>query len=297
MKQKQKIHRKLLAATHFKMRIRLYALYEHLQPPFKSDSSDSLRMFFIVGSQRSGSTLLRLVLNSHPDIYVREEDTSYKALEDNRDAGSKDYMGYKIPSWTYRYRRLNKSYPSAKNLFVHRDIRSIACSMITLKFGSSTWVEKYGYREIEKGISACTGKEKAFFLECYANLRADANQVALAGLCAMVKSYLLNEYRKQGIETIKIRYEDLIINPRDTLSLLLQTLGLPWHDNVLQHDRLHSGKCFGRTDAQRSIDASSLKKWENILAKTDRLAVESLVKSFVDTFGYTCGHLWDSESD
>jgi hypothetical protein len=41
----------------------------------------SAERFFILGCQRSGTTLLRLILESHPDIFCYDEIKAYAVLQ------------------------------------------------------------------------------------------------------------------------------------------------------------------------------------------------------------------------
>ncbi len=97
--------------------------------------------FFIVGSQRSGTTLLRLSLNSHPDLIVYDEYDAYERLA-LRKFPQRRLLGFKIPIWTHRYHFLMERYPNSKFIFLKRDIKGVAASMLSLKFEEIDWTRK-----------------------------------------------------------------------------------------------------------------------------------------------------------
>jgi hypothetical protein len=60
-----------------------------------------MRRFLITGCQRSGTTLLRLILGSHSKIYCYDEYLAYARLRDGDASEAQGYqlVGYKIPRW------------------------------------------------------------------------------------------------------------------------------------------------------------------------------------------------------
>jgi hypothetical protein len=68
---------------------------------------NNLKRFFIIGCQRSGTTLLRLILNSHSEISCADENISYDVLSDSNKfqnfletKNKKKWIGFKIPRFT-----------------------------------------------------------------------------------------------------------------------------------------------------------------------------------------------------
>ena len=58
--------------------------------------------FFILGCQRSGTTLLRLILEVHPDVFCYDELKGYAVLQGaiQEDLPHARLIGFKIPRWT-----------------------------------------------------------------------------------------------------------------------------------------------------------------------------------------------------
>jgi hypothetical protein len=119
---------------------------------------------FVVGTQRSGTTLLCRMLTAHPDIFIKNE------MPDTRriftDAATPDHIvgeidreiakaygqgiaafvaklnkrtwGLKDPSLTYCLPAIGRHFPDAKVVFIVRDGRAVANSYIRTKWGSAT---------------------------------------------------------------------------------------------------------------------------------------------------------------
>src|SRR5437016_4600645 len=63
------------------------------------------RRFYILGCQRTGTTLMRLVLECHSKILCFGEVRGYQALANNERTipYGKEIVGFKIPRWTEQF--------------------------------------------------------------------------------------------------------------------------------------------------------------------------------------------------
>jgi hypothetical protein len=119
---------------------------------------------FIVGTQRSGTTLLCRMLTAHPDIFIRNEfsdpcrifsrnkskqeiindidieiqNAYHENLKSFLKRIDKKVWGLKDPKLTYCIDDLVNHFPNAKFLFIIRDGRAVANSYIKSKWGSAT---------------------------------------------------------------------------------------------------------------------------------------------------------------
>lgn len=122
-----------------------------------------LERFFISGCQRSGTTMLRLVLESHSSIQCFDEAMGYDILVKEMKGEIVDFsvkagsvlLGFKIPRFTEQltqaefnecdYGSIPSFYRGQKVVHVFRDALDVIASMMKLKVaGGVSWIDKYG---------------------------------------------------------------------------------------------------------------------------------------------------------
>lgn len=262
------------------------------------------RPIIITGCQRSGTTLLNLILDSHPQIRgVDEMEFRNDKLKEYLE--HPDYhpcVSFKLPVYAHSVRSL-KTLPCLKILWCVRDPRDVVLSMINLKLRmddlqSVAWANHpYGaVREVEHCMQALGYGEggRSFFgyaeyqrisqIPCL--LRGRAEAVFMAALCWKLKNELLELYDRENISYLVVSYEDLIADPKPMLEKILSFLKLPWHDNVLMHHELHNGMSVGDTVNNKPIDASNTGKWKQALSNDEVVVIESICAGVAQKFGY-----------
>jgi hypothetical protein len=194
------------------------------------------RPIFIVGCQRSGTTLLRLILDAHPNLSigpesrflddlakVTGEDWSriepygfprsyfHEAFADlfhdfqmaYAERRGKQRWGDKSPRYTMHIPFLDELFPNCQVVHVIRDGRDVVASHR----------ERWGYGSAYKA----TAKWQRYIEAA----RAAGKQLGPARFT-------------------EVRYEALVVDPEPELRKLLDFLGEPWADAVLHHeDALH----------------------------------------------------------
>ncbi|MCC6801967.1 MAG: sulfotransferase [Anaerolineae bacterium] len=244
---------------------------------------DPQRYFFILGCQRSGTTLLRLILESHSEIFCYDEVTGYQALmtRDFSASYGSNRVGFKIPRWTEQLMQPQFSdkgqvevtsnfYASHKLLFMLRDVRDTVTSMLKLGAGSGNWLTNHGQE-----ILAAKMQQDAFrqqFASEIAILKTTKyRSVAIGALYWKYKTQAYFDYHQQAFPMLGIQYEYLVTSPDSCLRRVTDFLGLEWEDAVLNHDAFShrevypSGLTVGNTDPRRAIDTRSLNAWERTL--------------------------------
>src|ERR1019366_1943188 len=111
------------------------------------------RWFFITGCQRSGTTLLRLVLECHPDVFSFDESDAYRVLASRsfETPIGQRLVGFKVPRWAEQLDAVilgdfglpyeaQQIYDRQKILFLVRDYRDAMSSMMKLR-GQRSWLE------------------------------------------------------------------------------------------------------------------------------------------------------------
>jgi len=208
---------------------------------------------FIGGAGRSGTTLLRVMLNAHrnlcsgpefkiiPDIipiYNLLKSEGYSGImksyhnehSDINDIFANFLSGFfdnfqenngnkrlveKTPHNVYVMKELGEIFPNAKFIHIVRDGRDVASSLVKMNwFGANNepvWyvknienASKYWIQSVLKGIN-------------------DANDPILKGRVKLV------------------RYEDLITDPKKVLESVLEFIGEPWDDAVLEYNKVERG--------------------------------------------------------
>lgn len=182
----------------------------------------------ITGCQRSGTTLLHLSLDSHPDITGVDEIGFGKVpLSDylNRPEFH-PYVSFKLPVVSFRAEFI-RTIPGIKVLWCIRDPRDVVLSMMNLQLRISAdallpWVvhSAGAGREIENSAGTLKKIMSAELASCYATFRNIAakspeswqtgDKVYVGALCWRMKQELLEVYRQLGIPYRILHYEKLI---------------------------------------------------------------------------------------
>lgn len=244
----------------------------------------------ITGCQRSGTTLLNLILDSHPMIKGIDE-ADYEDARMNEYLQSPAYhpcVVFKLPMASHLASAFNRI-PGLKVLWCVRDPRDVVLSMLKLKlkFRASdsddlSWASWANHPvgaalEIENCLASLVDVVDTELLEHikkYKKInkqpvlaRTDEDAVFTAALCWRLKNQLLDLYQKENILYKVSSYEELISKPESAINAILSYLGLPWSDDVLRHHELHSGLSIGSTENVRPIDAKNMGKWKGVLSE------------------------------
>ena len=229
---------------------------------------------FVVGPMRSGTTLLRLALDAHPDLAIPEE-TAFML------GGS---AVLRIPGWRYGdvwFERIGLT----RDDLVSR-LRSFYDGLFSehaARQGASRWGEKT--------------PGHLFHMELLAEVFPDARFVGIVRHPAAVVSSMVTTWHREppmaasywhraATETVRagrvlgddrfllVRYEDLVVEPEAVLRDVCGFVALPWDPAVLQHGEVHRQRggpalTDGGTDPQRAVDPAPVSSW------TDRLDVET----------------------
>jgi hypothetical protein len=272
-----------------------------------------LERFFILGCQRTGTTLLRLVLETHPDVFCYDEMKGYAILQNSivENRAPARFIGFKLPRWTEQLRSpvlcdegaddyCHNFYRGEKILFLRRDVRDTIASMLKLKTGGSSWCEQWVPRIIRAKV-----ERDAEFRARYSGELALLDQcgLPLVGLAALYWKYktdALYDYRAAGYPVLAVSYEDLVYDPQTELRAVCRHLGLVFHPNLLHHERLPHTELFangltvGDTNPRQPIQAASVGQWDHYLSSDDLRLVERITGKTSVANG---GHLWDRPGD
>jgi hypothetical protein len=243
--------------------------------------------FFIAGCQRSGTTLLRLIMDSHSAVHCYDEIDGYKLLtlgkpEDLMKQCLNKLVGFKIPRFTEQllwpsmsdidYGEFPNFYHGEPVLFLVRDYRDVVRSMLQLHYpDGESWMFKYGKRILKhQSENPQFAAEDRKSLE---KIKASGFREHLTGaLYWKYKTDALFSMYDAGMTIIPVTYERLVENPRFELLKVIEFLGLPWEESILKHnEQLHSeldsnGMAIGNTNPKLPIHKNSLKLFKNFFS-------------------------------
>jgi len=251
---------------------RTEADFDHIMTQFTSEwlnqfESVSSEAIFICGMFRSGSTLLEQMLASHPGfvaggeseffprLITREfsdyprglENISIEALlgwqqqhseHTQKLGGEASKLTDKRPD-NFLYIGLIKAIlPAAKFLVTERDWRDVATSIYSVRLGANQ-----SYSTSLKNIR--------HYIE--------------------LQSELINHWEAVlGSDLIRVRYEDLVLQPQRTLTDLLNRLGEEWNESCLSfHELKNSVKTASVWQVREPLHNKSIGRWKNYRQQFD----------------------------
>ena len=244
------------------------------------------RCFLITGCQRSGTTMMRLVLESHSDIACLDETQSYKALATGEHDGASNgsLLGLKIPRLAEQLDQdevadlgldleIPPFYRGQRVLFLVRNFRDVIASMLKLR-GAKTWLEQWAVPIIRR--KAETDSRFARRWKDELELCDRAGSLPMFGaLYWAYKNDALLRYVRRGLPVLPIGYEALVTDPRGELARVCRFLGVPFEEALLDHPGHEHGELFasgltvGNTDPKRGIDDASVGQWREWLGASD----------------------------
>ena len=255
------------------------------QPPAKRRGP-----IFIIGAMGSGTTLLRLVLDSHPSIAVPQETGFMRAARANR------FVPFK---WSGRrwYRRLGWSEREFDALM--RDFYDTVFRRYAEQHGKVRWGEKTPLHTWHVDQMARMFPDAVFV----GMVRHPAGSVASnrrrwrhdLGRATYHYWRYTTELARQATRRwrrfVVIRYEDLVLQPEPVLRELLDWLGEPWSDEVLRHDSVQSGRggrtqVEGRVRVDDPIDTARIARWKETLDERELRQVREELGPLGELFGY-----------
>ena len=200
---------------------------------------------FILGNGRSGTTLMRFMLNAHPDIYIGEE-VCYHFWMRNFQGSFRRRLYYFFHSFSYAWLRMD---PQAvlDRLPANPDEKDSA--LVYLRILQCTAAQYGKSRCGEKGPLLTEELDKLF--RDYPNARVihmvrDPRAVVYSHFTMpwSTSSFIganvmvwvnMRTIAKYGDRILAVKLEDVLAQPEATLRRILDFVGVDWSDNVLRH--------------------------------------------------------------
>jgi hypothetical protein len=234
---------------------------------------------FVVGSMRSGSTLLRLILDSHPRIAIGAETGFMGAV-----AATK-----RIPDWAYGvdwYRRIDWSEDELDQRL--RDFYAGMFARYAAGQGKSRWGDKTPFHSAHIASMASIFPDSVFVGivrhpgAVAASLRKRFHYTFDEALAYWTATNLdlVEGAAGLGDRFTVCRYEDLVSDGEAVLRELMPAIGEEFSPSLLQHHVVQQEQgaprvVDGSTKSREPIDARRAHRWVDGLAAADRNALET----------------------
>ena len=246
---------------------------------------------FVVGTMRSGSTLLRLILDSHENIAIGEETGFAGGLSAART----------IPGWRYGgdwSTRIGWTREEVDDRL--RELYSGMFERHAVSQGKKRWGDKTPFH--------------SWHMTDLAEVFPDAVFVAIVRHPGAVVSSLKKKFHyavpeasaywtSTNVEVIRqglalgrdrfalVRYEDVVEHPEPTLRALVGWLGEPWSDDLLRHQEVQAAKgaprlVDGSTSTREPIDPGKAVAWQQSLTAAEVAAVRERTGAVAGLLGY-----------
>jgi protein-tyrosine sulfotransferase len=260
-----------------------------VEPPFLYSQS-SKNSVLILGCQRSGNTLTYLIFNSHPQVKgIDETETGYSFPHQSilYLNSLKNYLTcLKLPNQTFNFEYIKQHFPKTKIIIPVRDPYQVVDSMrsfaINSKEKKGNWLNCYAKDELLR-----LGDN--FFPEILAFDLENLDDVALGAYVWKYKNLAINKYKQAGFDVFVFKYENLLSNPQQVISKILNFVGLGWNNIVLNHQKYYNGdqkRYPGGTRGDRPINVLNKKRQLN-LSKQEIESITSICKEEMVTYNYS----------
>jgi hypothetical protein len=243
------------------------------------------RPILIVGANGTGTTLLRLMLDSHERIAIPQETGILRLAAIHRWVPYWDLGG----EWASNLDLSDDELVARLGDFYGGLLASYAAGRGKQRWGDKTpfhvWHLDLAARMFpELQVIAMVRHPGAVVMSLRRRFRRPTKR-AVHHWKRSTKQ-VLQQAALLGDRCVVLRYEDLVRAPEETMRPLLEWLGEPWSDRVLSHHKVQpagrEAEGFTRTDAP--IDASHADAWEQHLtgrALTDVAKKTALMASFL----------------
>jgi hypothetical protein len=245
---------------------------------------------FIIGAMGSGSTLLRLILDSHDNIAIPQETGFMRAYNAHQ------FVPFKWSgrNWAKRMGWTRKELDQELAAFYDRIFRRYA-----EKHGKERWGDKTPFHTWHVDDMARVFPDAAFI----AIVRHPGGCVG-SNMSRWGQSirHASDHYRRYNLEIARVaaahgdrfsvvRYEDLVLQPEPVLRELLDWLGEEWSPSVLEHHAVQGSrggkrKVEGRSMVDDPIDVSRISKWTTRMDERQRAVLKRRLERLGRFYGY-----------
>ena len=208
---------------------------------------------FVVGNGRSGTTLLRMMLCAHPRIHLTHEASFWlwEGIWPGKDDG-RAYLDFFIRTFSFRWLKLDprpllKALPEPVRLDDRRSLYVAAMKAKAAEHGKPRFGDKTPshsgnlarmFEDFPDARVIRMVRDPRWTVRSMGRMPwSTANLVAASLLCRMEHEQV-RAFRDRILE---VKLEELLAEPRVTMERVLEHVGEPWSDDVLDHARRGPG--------------------------------------------------------
>lgn len=264
---------------------------------------------FVVGAPRSGTTLLQLILDSHPLVGMQGELHFFDQIKQLRKSWPSEVSAENLQEF---YRGLDKL---AAFQYLPEVSRHLGWTTEQLLHGGGGSLEDF-FRCMVAAPARLAGKPwcgektpenirylaelveifpKAKIVHIHRDPRAVVaslmqvpwapDSVFINALKWKIDMLYADEFRKEGGRLHELAYEELVTEPRACLQGVCDFIGVDFDERMLAFHRSAGDKLQGeawKDGARQPVNASSREKWTSVLSRPESRLVEILAGSIME---------------
>jgi len=227
---------------------------------FHGSSNESV---FICGMFRTGSTLLEQVLAAHPVFSAGGESEFFPRLVAKQfhdfPSGLDSITAEKARSWRQQHTtQLRKLFGDSTRVTDKRPDNFLHIGLIKAVLPAAKFVvTERDWRDVATSVfSTRLGPKQSYAT----NLKDIRHYIGL-------QTKLIDHWQSMlGPDLIRVRYEDLVTEPRDTVTGILENLGESWDESCLTfHQLRNSVQTASVWQVREPFHSKSVGRWKNYL--------------------------------
>jgi sulfotransferase family protein len=269
----------------------------------------SINPFFIVGVQRSGTTLLRLILNAHSEIAIPEEASFLKPLLKSKWIRStisgerkEKLIGFlganeQFRLWNFDRGPFLKEIENKQSTTI-KEVMEMMYSSYAKHEGKLRWGDKSLFFGAIDLLKEMFPKARFIFIVrdgrdvfySWRKMDPSKSHPAVMALDWKSKLHFIERSMKNipDRDIILLRYEDLLIKPESTLQNICKFLDISFEDGMLKFHQ-SSKKYIGNHHSDlifKAIDDSNINKWKKLLTEDEIAVFQKVAGSSLKKYGY-----------
>ena len=272
-----------------------------------------IRPIFIVGSPRSGTTLLRFMLSSHPNIYIPEETGFIPYLRKPEQLSAPlsqvevEQLLQRISQLNYLWRDIvldirafyqNLAEPTLTNI-LDALFRQMIAEHQASRWGDKTplyvrhipliaqiFPEAQFIHVIRDGRDATLSAQKKWGLSKFWYMD---NYYLLRNWVANVSAGLRDGKKFSEDQYLEVHYEQLVREPQRMLREICELLKETYDPAMLEHSQLAQQVGpgpDGHTEVMQSISTASVERWRTEMTLFEQKMAHQIAGSLLNELGY-----------